>query len=107
MTGVKSKKLFTPNNHTMAKLKMLKLPKKPKKNASIKTKEAFLQKVAAIKNENSRRKSINDHASRLDEKISKISGVDVTPGHRSPGAGTTRRKKKSAPKKKTAKKRRR
>ena len=35
----------------MAKLKMLKAPKKPKRSASIETKEAWLKRVAEIRKE--------------------------------------------------------
>lgn len=104
----------------MAKLKMLKMPKKPKlsrkpkASSSLETKERWLAsnkkkladysaKKRAVEHENSRRKTINGKNDKLAEQISRISGIE--------GLGrvshTTRRKaaKKAAPKRKAAKRR--
>jgi hypothetical protein len=88
----------------MAKLKMVKLPKKPKRSASTVTKENYLKKVDEIKKENQRRKKENDYALTLDKKIAGISGVSVAPGKSSSGGGTRRKKKSGGTKKKAAKK---
>jgi hypothetical protein len=90
----------------MAKLKMLKLPKKPKAAASIAVKERYLAKVEALKKENQRRKGINDYAKKLDAQISGIGSAAVLP-NRFAAFSKRKKKKASGPKKKTAKKRRR
>lgn len=54
----------------MAKLKMLKAPKRPKQSASVAVKENFLKKLAAVKKENARRKAENLKSSALDKRIS-------------------------------------
>ena len=53
----------------MAKLKMLKAPKKPKRSASIETKENWLRRVADIKRENAKRASLNKKREELSKKI--------------------------------------
>lgn len=53
----------------MAKLKMKKLPKAPKKSASVEVKQSYLKKVAGIKAENRKRESINRQSEALDKKI--------------------------------------
>lgn len=53
----------------MAKLKMLKAPKRPKKSASIETKENWLKKVAEVKKENARRVALNKKSEELSKKI--------------------------------------
>lgn len=53
----------------MAKLKMKKLPKKPKANASVGTKENWLKKAAEVKKENARRVSVNKRSGELSKKI--------------------------------------
>lgn len=53
----------------MAKLKMLKAPKKPKRSASIETKENWLKKVAEVKKENARRVALNKKSEELSKKI--------------------------------------
>lgn len=59
----------------MAKLTMKKLPKAPKKSASIQTKENYLKRVQEVKRENARREAINKKSAALNAKISKaISG---------------------------------
>lgn len=60
----------------MAKLKMLKTPKRPKMSASNAVKENFLKKLAAVKKENARRKSENLKSAALDKRItSAINGI--------------------------------
>lgn len=56
----------------MAKLKMLKLPKKPKASASVKTMENYLKRVSEVQKENRRRESENKKADTLRKKISGI-----------------------------------
>lgn len=85
----------------MAKLKMKKLPKKPKASASVATMESWLKKVAEIKNQNAHAKRQNEHAASLRKKIASIGSADVLPSSRS---FSTTRRKKSAGKKKTARK---
>lgn len=59
----------------MAKLKMLKAPKRPKASASVATKEAYLKRLAEVQRENARRRAENAKSKMLDQKISKaISG---------------------------------
>lgn len=53
----------------MAKLKMLKAPKKPKRSASIESKENWLKRVADIKRENAKRASLNKKSEELSKKI--------------------------------------
>lgn len=53
----------------MAKLKMLKMPKKPKLSASVATKERWLQRAAEVKKENARRASENKKSMELSKKI--------------------------------------
>ena len=53
----------------MAKLKILKAPKRPKKSASIETKENWLKKVAEVKKENARRVALNKKSEELSKKI--------------------------------------
>lgn len=55
----------------MAKLKMLKAPKRPKASASVATKENFLRKLTEVQKENARRKAENQKSKMLDAKISK------------------------------------
>lgn len=56
----------------MAKLKMLKYPKKPKASASLATKENYLARVREIDRENSRRNSLNKRSDALTKKIQGI-----------------------------------
>lgn len=86
----------------MAKLKMLKLPKKPKKSASVATKEKYLAKVAEVHKENEHRKRQNARSIELDKRIASVGKTKSAPARKK-----TARKRKSAPKKKTAKRRRR
>jgi hypothetical protein len=88
----------------MAKLKLKKLPKKPKASASVATMEAWLKKVAEIKQHNSGVKRHNDHAASLRKKIAAIGSTDVLPSQRS--FSVNRKKKSGGPKKKASKKRR-
>lgn len=61
----------------MAKLKMLKAPKRPKASASVATKEAYLKRLAEVQRENARRRAENAKSKMLDQKISKaISGFN-------------------------------
>ena len=53
----------------MAKLKMLKAPKKPNRSASIETKEAWLKRVAEIRKENAKRVAMNKRSEELSKKI--------------------------------------
>lgn len=53
----------------MAKLKMLKLPKKPKLSASVATKERWLARASEIKKENARRIAMNKRSMELSKKI--------------------------------------
>lgn len=53
----------------MARLKMLKAPKKPKRSASIESKENWLKRVAEIKKENSKRVALNKKSEELSKKI--------------------------------------
>lgn len=85
----------------MAKRKLKKLPKKPKAGASVQTMERYLDRVAAIKKENSVINAENQRAVKLRATIASISPASVTPGKSS--SGFTRRKK-SGSKKKAAKK---
>ncbi len=55
----------------MAKLKMLKAPKRPKTSASVAVKENYLRRLAEVTKENNRRKAENQKSKMLDEKISK------------------------------------
>lgn len=54
----------------MAKLKMLKTPKRPKAGASVAAKEGFLKKLNEVRKENARRKAENKKSIELDKKIS-------------------------------------
>ena len=54
----------------MAKLKMLKTPKKPKASASVAVKESFLKRLNEVRKENARRKAENKKSIELDKKIS-------------------------------------
>lgn len=56
----------------MAKLKMLKYPKKPKQSSSVATKERYLSRVKEIDRENMRRKAENKKSDELSKKISAI-----------------------------------
>lgn len=53
----------------MAKLKMLKLPKAPKSNASVAVKERWLQRANEIKKENAKRAALNRKSEELTKKI--------------------------------------
>lgn len=53
----------------MLKLKMKKMPKKPKANATEKQLLAWLQKAAAVKKENQRRQSENKRIEQLHKRI--------------------------------------
>ncbi|NLO72290.1 MAG: hypothetical protein GX102_15375 [Porphyromonadaceae bacterium] len=53
----------------MAKLKMLKLPKKPKQNASVAVKENWLRRASEVKKENARRIQANKRSAELSKKI--------------------------------------
>lgn len=56
----------------MAKLKMIKYPKKPKTTASIETKERYLARVREIDKENAKRKAENKKSEELSKKIAGI-----------------------------------
>lgn len=53
----------------MAKLKMKKMPKKPKLGASVAAKENWLRRAADVKKENARRASENKRSAELSKKI--------------------------------------
>ncbi len=53
----------------MAKLKMLRMPKKPKIGASVQAKENWLRRAAEVKKENARRQSENKRSMDLSKKI--------------------------------------
>lgn len=53
----------------MARLKMLKAPKKPKRSASIATKENWLKRIVDVKKENARRVALNKKSDELSKKI--------------------------------------
>jgi len=88
----------------MAKFKMKKLPRKPKRSASNATKENYLKKVAEIRAHNTGIAREKAKAETLNKKIASISGASVQPGRVS---GHTGVKRKSSGKKKAAKKSRR
>jgi predicted Holliday junction resolvase-like endonuclease len=56
----------------MAKLKMIKYPKKPKQSASIESKERYLARVREIDKENAKRKAENKKSEELSKKIAGI-----------------------------------
>ena len=56
----------------MAKLKMLKYPRKPKASASIESKENYLKRVKEIDKENAKRKAINKKSEDLSKKIAGV-----------------------------------
>lgn len=97
----------------MAKLKYLKLPKKPKAGASVNQLSAWLKKVEDIRKENQARKRLNDDQERLSKRVAGIGSTYVIPSG-SKIVRAARPKKKAAAKparkkavpKKAAKKRR-
>lgn len=56
----------------MAKLKMIKLPKAPKANASVATKERWLQRANEIKKENAKRAALNRKSEELNKRIQSV-----------------------------------
>ena len=56
----------------MAKLKMPKKPRKPKANASVATKEAFLKRYAEWQKECNRRKALNKKSETLTKRIASL-----------------------------------
>lgn len=56
----------------MAKMKMKKLPKKPKASSSVATKERYLARVKEIERENARRHAENKKSEALTKKIQGI-----------------------------------
>lgn len=56
----------------MAKLKMLKLPKRPKATASVAVKENWLKRAGEVKKENDRRARENKRSEELSKKISSV-----------------------------------
>lgn len=54
----------------MAKLKMKRLPKKPKQSASVQTKINWLKRADEVKRENARRAQENKKSAELSRKIS-------------------------------------
>lgn len=82
----------------MAKLKMKKLPSKPKASASVAVKERFLQKVSEIQKENARRVAENKKSDALSKKIAGIGSSTraiSTPTMKRKKSTTTKRKTKS------------
>ncbi len=53
----------------MAKLKMRKMPKKPKQSASVAVKENWLKRAAEVKKENAKRVQANKRSGELSKKI--------------------------------------
>lgn len=53
---------------------MKKMPKAPKKSASIATKENYIKRVAEIKRENAKRAALNKKSEALSAKIAKMRG---------------------------------
>lgn len=102
----------------MSKLKMLKLPKKPKRSASLETKQKFIAKVKAIQHENAKRHKLNQDSERLSNVIAGIGSTHVLPSgfsaritrpskaHKK-GSGVKKARPKKAAKKKAARKRKR
>ena len=102
----------------MAKLKMLKAPKKPARSASVATKEKYIAKVHAIRKENQSRAAMNNHSAKLDKVIAGIGSVSVMPsqfksvnirsrhagGRKKSAVGSTGKRKKHAAKKHAPKK---
>lgn len=89
----------------MAKLKMLRLPKKPKANASVAVKEAYLKKVSETKHENQRRHAENQKSARLDKQIRSINANSVKPSAHSAGSFGKKRRSAKPARKKAAKRR--
>lgn len=56
----------------MAKLKMIRYPKKPKTTASIESKERYLARVKEIDKENAKRKALNKKSEDLSKKIAGV-----------------------------------
>ena len=56
----------------MAKIKLLKYPKKPKANASLATMERYLEKRKFIDTENARRKQLGKRREDLKKKIAAL-----------------------------------
>lgn len=56
----------------MAKIKMIKYPRKPKASASITTKENYLRKVKEIDKQNAERRRINQRSEQLSKQIAGI-----------------------------------
>ena len=52
-------------------LKMIKMPKQPKKNASVAAKERYLDRLGKVRKENNIRKAYNKKLIELDRKIAK------------------------------------
>lgn len=82
----------------MAKLKLLKYPKKPKASASLATKENFIAKVREVDRENAQRKATNAKS----EKLSKVIAGIGKAGSRKVSVSPKRRTAKKAPAKKKA-----
>lgn len=91
----------------MAKLKMRKLPRKPKASASVATKENYLKKVAEIKKENQHRHAQNKKSEHLTKVISGITHASVVPSHHSTGMHHPKKRKHTATKTKKARRRKR
>lgn len=51
--------------------KLMKMPKQPKKGASVSAKISYLERLAKVKKENALRKAYNKKLTELDRKISK------------------------------------
>lgn len=56
----------------MAKMKLKKLPKKPKASASVATKENWLKRVAEIRKENARIRADKKKSEALDKRIREV-----------------------------------
>lgn len=53
----------------MVKIKLVKIPRRPKASASIQVKENYLKKLSEVKRENDKRKSAIKRSKELDKRI--------------------------------------
>ena len=56
----------------MARVKLIKYPKKPKVSASLETKERYLKRVSEIDKENNKRKAMKKRSEALTKRITSI-----------------------------------
>jgi len=86
----------------MARLKLLKLPKKPKANASAGVLERYIAKANEIKKENIRRIRFNEKVDKLRKQVAGIGATYVTPNRYS-AVSIPKKKKTTTAKRKTTK----